>query len=269
MVESGARTTLITGASGNVGRKVAAHLAGQQGRRLVLLDRTPDSDGNVIVADLRRFDPAWTRHFHGVDVVVHLAADPRPAATWPALAADNVDAVLNVFEAAVAGGVKRVVFASSLQAALGYDGDLERIGAGLPPYPINAYGASKGVGERIGRSFAARHGLSVVCLRIGMVRRGANRAPIGHPDVSVQHRWLSNEDLCRAVTLAIDAAAVDFAVVNITSAVLGSPWTLDEAMEVLGYEPSSHHVPVPPTAMQRLRRRLGRLSRVRAIRRRA
>lgn len=42
-------------------------------------------------------------------------------------------------------------------------------------YPVNPYGVSKLLGERLGRSYFERWGLEVVCLRIGYCQRGANR----------------------------------------------------------------------------------------------
>src|SRR6516164_1105531 len=107
-----ARVVLITGASGNIGRKLRA--AWQDVYDLVLLDRDPDSkDDEVILADLSEFDERWTDHFHGVDTVIHLAANPNEFSTWEELERPNLDALCNVFHAAALAGVDRVIFASS------------------------------------------------------------------------------------------------------------------------------------------------------------
>ena len=45
------------------------------------------------------------------DVVVQLAADPRPDASWDQLLESNIVGARNAFEAAVRTGVKRVVYA--------------------------------------------------------------------------------------------------------------------------------------------------------------
>jgi NAD+ dependent glucose-6-phosphate dehydrogenase len=44
----------------------------------------------------------------------------------------------------------------------------------MEPYPINPYGVSKLEVERMRRSAHVRHGLSVICFRIGYVQRGDN-----------------------------------------------------------------------------------------------
>lgn len=247
------RRVVVTGAAGNLGRKVVAALEARPDLTLTLLDRREAPSLPIISADLRRPDPAWTRTFDGADIVVHLAANPNHRATWSELVHDNVDATLNVFEAAAAGGVRRVVFASSLHAA----GCTDPLSAPAVP-AISPYGISKAMGEHIGRHFAELRGLSVICLRLGMVRRGPNPAPRGHPDLATQYRWLSNRDLSSAFHLAVDAAPITFAVASVTSAVDGSPWSLADARRVLGYEPLDRFTPAPEPASQRLRRRLRR-----------
>src|SRR4029078_12171544 len=67
----------------------------------------------VEVADLAVPDDSWDRHFEGVDVVLHLAADMRPVASWESVVANNIDLSLNVLDAAERRRVGRVVFASS------------------------------------------------------------------------------------------------------------------------------------------------------------
>src|SRR5262249_29352071 len=90
----------ITGAAGHLGRKPQRHLEGRH--ELVLLDVDPRGDPAVVQADLARWDRRWVDLFQGVDVVVHLAADPTAHQSWPNLVGPNVDAVVNVFQAAAA-----------------------------------------------------------------------------------------------------------------------------------------------------------------------
>jgi uronate dehydrogenase len=63
----------------------------------------------------------------------------------------------------------------------------------------NIYGVEKQKMEAMGRYFAARHGLNIVCLRIGNV----NSEDKPKPDVPT--RWLSHRDFGRLITLALDA----------------------------------------------------------------
>jgi nucleoside-diphosphate-sugar epimerase len=164
----------------------------------------------------------------------------------------NIDLALNVYMAAVAKGARRLIFASSNAAMGGYRDEKGSITHYLPTRPVNYYGVTKVVGERIGKLFSERHGLSVICLRIGAVGTGENRP---NPDSNhwFQRMWLSNRDLCQAVEKAIDAENVQFAVLNVMSSNAGMRWDLSETRRVLGYEPRDGHVPPPESPRRRLR----------------
>ncbi len=111
-IEEEPRTVLITGACGNIGRKLRRAWADVYD--LVLIDRLDDPDDpEIITADLEILDDDWITHFHGVDTVVHLAANTDEHASWDDLIGPNLDVLANVFHAAALAGVERVVFASS------------------------------------------------------------------------------------------------------------------------------------------------------------
>ena len=206
------RRVLITGATGNLGQKLQRHLAATCELSLVCLNSA--NEPGVTTADLSRVDRSWTSRFEGVDVVLHFAAQSSPKADWTAVAPHNIDATLNVFEAATRGGVGRVVFASSIWTMAGYRSGSERIGTDMPPRPVNPYGMSKVVGERIGRSFAVHHRLSVVCLRLGYCPPGPNAAPPpGKPSWFYQ-KWLSEPDFHQLIERSITTPDVSFTIVN-------------------------------------------------------
>ena len=112
------KTVLITGAAGNLGAKLRQHLEGRY--RLMLLDIDPRGDGAIVQADLSTWTKGWLDLFQGVDVVVHFAADPTAFQTWPKLIAPNLDVLINVYQASVQAGVKRMIYASSNHVMGGY-----------------------------------------------------------------------------------------------------------------------------------------------------
>lgn len=234
------RTVLITGAAGNLGRKLRA--AWRDRYDLVLIDRHADPDEpDLIVADLSEWDDYWVEYFDEVDTVVHLAANPDEFAAWSELVGPNLDALANVMLAAAQAGVDRLVFASSNHVMGGYRGPGQTgpISVALPPKPGNAYGASKLMGERLGRAIASLFGVTVIALRIGWAQPGANRPETLDPARGDPSIWLSNEDLIRLFTRAIEADTGDqpFVVANGLSRNAGTRWTLHEAAEALGFEP--------------------------------
>jgi nucleoside-diphosphate-sugar epimerase len=198
------RSVLVTGAGGNLGQKLIAHLLAQQWcERIVALDRTaPQSATRAervqwVEADLA--DPAnvrWRETLSGVDAAVHLAArNPYPDAPWSDACA-SLDMTLALLAAVSEAGLHRVVFASSNHVMGQYkDPPLaETVTPGtlttsLQPGPGTrwfngremvqgfAYAASKLMGERA--CFAEAHrskgALTSVCVRIGWCQPGENR----------------------------------------------------------------------------------------------
>lgn len=238
VLDDDSRTVLITGAGGNIGRKLRA--AWDDEYDLILLDSQYDpNDPEVIQADLSVLDESWITHFHGVDTVVHLAANPDPEASLEELSGPNIDALANVFNAAALAGVERIVFASSNHVALGRRGDSpEMIRVDQPPSPSGLYGALKYVGERLGRSLAAAFDLTFIALRLGCVQPGPNR-PETLLDDWDKRSWLSNGDLVRLFDAAVEAEIEDRQVViaHGVSCNQGTPWDLTLAAEILGYLP--------------------------------
>ena len=155
-IEEEPRTVLITGACGNIGRKLRA--AWTEVYDLVLIDKTaPEDDPEIIEADLTTLDDDWITHFHGVDTVVHLAANPDDRAPWDELIGPNLDALANVFHAAALAGVERLIFASSNHVMGGYkDFEDAPITVDLEPRPDGPYGVTKLVGEPLPRAWRGR-----------------------------------------------------------------------------------------------------------------
>jgi nucleoside-diphosphate-sugar epimerase len=234
-----ARTVLITGAAGNIGAKLRAHFTAL-GWTLRLLDVANGGDPAVMECDLAVWDSSWAAQFTGVDAVVHLAGDPRPNAPWTSIQRANIDLIMNVYEAAARGGAKRLVFASSNWTMAGHRFETTPLTTDIEPYPVNPYGISKLIGERMGRSYSERWGLSVVCFRIGYNQRDLGNRPGAHMGWGAwgQQMWLSDRDLCQGFEKAILAPdTLKFAVVNLMSANPGMRWDLKATEQAIGYVP--------------------------------
>jgi hypothetical protein len=170
------KTVLITGATGNIGRKLRAHLDATGKYALRLLCRNPGNGLAVHTADLSTYDQDWAAEFDGVDTVLHVAADPSPRAGWGRIQSRNIDLLLNVLATAEQHRVRRVVFASSNFVVTGHRFGREALTPTMEPAPINPYGASKLFGERVGKMFAERYGVSFIGFHIGVCQRANNNA---------------------------------------------------------------------------------------------
>jgi NAD+ dependent glucose-6-phosphate dehydrogenase len=238
LIEGEPRTVLITGACGNIGRKLRA--AWTDTYELVLIDKkVTDDDADVIEADLAVLDDDWITHFHGVDTVVHLAANGNEFASWDELLGPNLDALANVFHASALAGVERVVFASSNHVM----GEYQHLGDGpitveMTPMPDGRYAVTKLVGERLGRSLARAFDLTFIAIRLGWIQEGKNR-PETLPHEWARMMWLSNADLIRLFDCAVEAEIEDrlYVLVNGVSRNHGMRWDLSDAAELLGFLP--------------------------------
>jgi UDP-glucose 4-epimerase len=145
----------------NLSLGTRAHLeeALDQGASLVELDVR---DGLAVEEAFRSFRP---------DLVFHLAAQPdvRVSMDDPARdAAVNVLGSVNVFAAAHASGVRRVVNTSTGGAIYG-ETEVVPSSEDVPADPLSAYGLSKLTAEHYARWFRRMRGLDVVTLRYGNV----------------------------------------------------------------------------------------------------
>lgn len=219
---SGSGPTLVTGATGFIGRHVARLLAAA-GEPLRLLVRRPDalapevrSRAEVVVGDLRDRE-AVRRAAEGVRRAVHLAAVARAWLPDPGIfEAVNVRAVGELLEALDGAGARRIVHASTIltlppERPAPVDGEAAR------PTP---YERSKAAGERLveawnrpGREAVIVHPTRVygpgplndangVTLAASLYLRGRLRARIA--DGEVRGNYVHVEDVARGACLALE-----------------------------------------------------------------
>src|SRR5689334_12310382 len=109
-MQTACRSILLTGASGNIGRKLLQYWS--QKYTINGIDVDPKGDSSIVCADLSSNDGKWPFHFQGNDAVVHLAANADPLQTWES-AQHNIMMDYLVLESARAAGVRRFVYGSS------------------------------------------------------------------------------------------------------------------------------------------------------------
>ncbi|MBD0709247.1 MULTISPECIES: NAD-dependent epimerase/dehydratase family protein [unclassified Streptomyces] len=227
---SAPRTVLLTGAAGNIGTPMR-ELLPPYGYALRLLDVVPVPGApDAVLADLA--DRAALREaVRGVDAIVHLAGISLEASFEEVLAA-NVVGTRNLYEAARAEGVRRVVLASSNHAV----GFTRRPRAGEPPVPVGTphrpdtfYGLSKCFAEDLAQLYWDLHGVETVSVRIG----ACFPEPTSVRNLAL---WLSPADCARLLHAALTAGDVGHTVVYGSSANTRGWWDLSGA-RALGYAP--------------------------------
>jgi nucleoside-diphosphate-sugar epimerase len=201
----------ITGANGNLGCKLIAHLVSlDRIREIVGLDQRPPTQQqldqlqilpcseqvqfvNCDVSDWQ--DRRWRDALAQCEAVVHFAAqNPFPEASWND-ANRSLDMTMNVVQAAVDAGVERFVFTSSNHVMGRYKDEplASTIGPGLLTTNLEqgvgtlwhtgdrqldstVYAAAKSAGERLCHALAERAAgrTSFVCVRVGWCQPGEN-----------------------------------------------------------------------------------------------
>lgn len=228
------KCVLITGASGNLGSKLAVPFAEEFDLRLT--DIRPAE--SVTVLDLTQYDESWTELFTGVDVIIHFGGEPSPYASWERVHAANVVGTANVLRAAKQFGVPRVALASSNHVMGGYRYIPEQVSSKLTPTPLNPYGVTKLIGEEMGRAFVAETGSDFLACRIGNIPRGDN-PPGKHLGAGTwwQAMWLSNRDFVEAFRRTVLAEPFGFRIANFVSNNPAMRWDLTEGEAAIGYVP--------------------------------
>ena len=192
---------LLTGAAGNLGQQLRPRLK-RYCDQLRLSDRA--GLGNAAEGEeLMQIDladkAAVSQLLEGVDVVVHMGGISTEQA-WSAILDANIVGLVNLYEAARAHGVRRVVFASSNHVTGFYRQD-QVVSPEDPIRPDGFYGLSKAFGEGLAQMYWDRFGIETVSLRIG----SAFAAP---RDRRMLATWLSYDDTERLVMAALTAPVV-------------------------------------------------------------
>jgi uronate dehydrogenase len=196
---------LLTGAAGNLGRRLRPHL-GAFADIVRLADLAPiDPAGpgeEVVQCDLADRD-ATLAMCEGVDAVLHFGGVSTEEAFAPIMQA-NILGVTNLYEAVHKLDIRRVVFAST-NHTMGMYKTTDVVDASMPPRPDGYYGISKVFGESMARYYFDRFGVETVCIRIGFCWP----EPIDHRSMCC---WLSLDDLLELLRRSLITPKVGFTI---------------------------------------------------------
>jgi UDP-glucose-4-epimerase GalE len=163
---------LVTGGAGYIGSLTARHLA-DTGHSVVVMDDLRSGHPSaveplpLVVGDVRDIDlVASTLERHGIDAVVHFAALKSvddSVADPGGYFDDNVGGTLGVLRAMARTGVRRFVFSSS--CAVYGTPDTSPVDETAAIRPMNPYGESKAISERLLPWFESSDGIRSAVLR--------------------------------------------------------------------------------------------------------
>lgn len=184
---------LITGGAGYIGSHVARQLR-EAGHAVTVFDnlstghRWAVGDAELVVGELADRAALDRLLGHGFDAVLHFAASvvvPESVADPLKYYGNNTRNTLGLLEAVAEAGVPRFIF-SSTAAVYGMP-EVERPTERAPLAPINPYGASKMMSERILMDLAAASGLRYGVLRYFNVAGADPECRIGQATPEATH----------------------------------------------------------------------------------
>ena len=223
------RRLLLTGAAGNLGQELRPRLKAYC-ETLRLSHRkefgAARAGEEIVLASLE--DKAQTLALlKDVDAVVHMGGVSTEK-SWESILAGNIVGMVNMYEAARATGVKRIVFASSNHVTGFYRQD-EVITPQDPVRPDGFYGLSKAFGENLAQLYWDKHGIETVSLRIG--------SSYAEPkDRRMLATWMSFDDTERLIVAALTAPVVGHSVIYGMSDNATTFWDNRSAAHI-GYRP--------------------------------
>lgn len=173
------RSVFITGASGFIGRALAARYRAL-GAEVRGMDLQADPANNIVAGDLTA-PAAWAEHAKGCELFVNTAAVVSLAAPWKLYRDVSVQGVRNCLDIAIAAGSKRFVQFSSI-AALGWD-HRDNADEHCPVVIGNdyRYGVAKGASEHLVLAAHAAGEIDCTVIRPGDVYGPGSRAWLSEP----------------------------------------------------------------------------------------
>ncbi|MDQ3654114.1 MAG: NAD(P)-dependent oxidoreductase [Chloroflexota bacterium] len=255
------KNVLLTGATGYIAGQLLPELRERYDLRLIDVRET-NRDGervdDVETIDLLEADRGTLEElFTGVDTVVHTGyLRPRPDAVYED-ERRNVDMMQRVYDVALATGVRRVVAASTNQAAKWYEqpwyaGLRDRVNPEDYPRPDTFYGWAKAAYESLGFLYACGslgRKLEVIQIRIVAPREIDAREFEGKPKeqyIRDLTGYVSERDLRQLFRKSIDtpdiadAYGVPFHIFYGVSNNARTFWSIVNARQVIGYQPEDN-----------------------------
>ncbi|MGD0243258.1 MAG: NAD(P)-dependent oxidoreductase [Streptosporangiaceae bacterium] len=238
-----AQRIVVTGAAGQAGRAVVADLR-QHGYDVLATDTVVSGDDRIegmLKADLTDYGQAVeVLSEPGVGAVVHLANIPAPGLSTPAVTFNaNMAMNFNVFQAAAAVKLSRVVWASS-ETTLGLPFDTPPRYAPVDeehyPVPTTTYALSKVASETIAGHISEWSGIPFVALRFSNIMAPEDYEWLaGFRDDPQARKWnlwgyIDQRDVAQACRKALEAPA---------AAVEGSPAFIIAAADTVLARPSA------------------------------
>lgn len=159
-------TVLITGASGFLGKRLVQYLQRTTDAYVITTSRKQESFLNHLVRDLNDVTAELTQN---VDTVIHSAWEGNEDHTTETMCQWNLDNSVRLLKVAIASGVKRFVFLSSVAVHGDHTNDGKAMTEESPINPQSLYAKSKYAVEEALRKMCAPSDINLLIVRLPMI----------------------------------------------------------------------------------------------------
>jgi len=234
----------ITGAEGTIGSVLRKGLSNKY---KIISFTLQTQDFESVQMDLSNNNEIKGK-FEGLDALIHLAADPRPEASWESVKKNNLEATYNVYNEVKNAGVKKIIFASTNHTQHGdtllttpETLDLKKnkiLSLENNTNPDSLYAVSKLFGEDLGKYFSEQHKIKFIGLRIGWIVKGDDPTIMcGTPSEDyLRSMYLSHRDCIQAFERALESSR-DFLIAYVISNNSTKVFDLKETSRTLNFYP--------------------------------
>lgn len=237
---------LLFGGLGTIGSILTPFLASKYNLHIADIAKPPSGFQHIFYhLNAMNYDEVIQLIPNNIDVIINLIGiGEKEKIVIPEEMDKMVDiyikCVYNIYYSAVQLGIPKVIFASSNHVTDYYEdkgiSNLNReIVVDDYPLSIGLYGNLKLFGENIGFSFSKNYNLSVICLRIGTVRKNESEAL--HRNEQFHRTLLSNNDTIDLFYKSI-ISKKKFGIYYGVSNNPNKPWSINNAVNELNYKPS-------------------------------
>ena len=234
------RKLLITGGCGKIGSYFARFAQDRYAIRVADREewdsnRLGEINGESMLFDLRDLE-SCRKACAGMDLVVHLAADPDPEADFlGSLLGNNILGTYHLFRAAKEAGCRRVIYASSVHSVASHPADVQ-INDHMPVRPTSLYGVSKCFGEALASHYAYNEGLPSIAIRIGAYLFPEE---ISQLEPRYADAYLHPDDFNHLLIQCLETPDITFAIIPAISDNRYKRLDLTAAREQFGYQPAA------------------------------
>jgi uronate dehydrogenase len=171
----------------------------------------------------------------GIDIVLNLAANPSPQASFQELLEPNIVGTKNILESAKNSKIKKVIMASSIHAVKGQIPGL--IKERDSPKPLTIYGATKAFTEALCNVYANNFNMTCIAIRIGAYVSNKDKLEICKQRTEYEY-VISQRDMSQLLHLAIKTKFKEnFTVLHGSSNNKIKRLDLEETKKLTGYKP--------------------------------